>query len=61
MDIIQEQGEVLIKFLKSEGKESIQSLIPFCSRFTLNIICGNYYIIQYEINYTSKNNKNIIH
>ncbi|NP_001165932.1 cytochrome P450 4AB23 [Nasonia vitripennis] len=39
MDITQEQGEKLIKFLQCDGKESVQSLIPFCSKFTLNIIC----------------------
>ncbi|XP_023246853.1 cytochrome P450 4C1-like [Copidosoma floridanum] len=39
MDITEEQGESLIRYLQTDGKESVQSLVPFCSRFTLNIIC----------------------
>lgn len=41
MEITKEQGELAIKELKSTGKETIQDLTSFCSRVTLNIICGN--------------------
>lgn len=42
MEITMEQSDNLVKHLKSEGKESVQSLVPFCSKFTLNIICGKF-------------------
>ena len=41
MDIIEENGERLIQSLKVEG-ESVQSLIPLLTNYTLNVICGKF-------------------
>ncbi|XP_001601822.2 cytochrome P450 4C1 [Nasonia vitripennis] len=38
-DITSEQGERFIEDLKAEGDETIKSLMPLCSNYTLNIIC----------------------
>lgn len=39
MDIIEENSEKVIKSLKSEG-ESVKSLVPLLTNYTLNVICG---------------------
>ena len=41
MDIILEQGDKTVQALKAEG-ESVQSLLPFLAKYTLNVICGKY-------------------
>lgn len=44
LDIINEEGEKCILSLKNEGQETIKSVVPFCSRLTLNVICGKNFI-----------------
>ncbi|XP_058807856.1 cytochrome P450 4C1-like [Phymastichus coffea] len=39
MDITVEQGEQLIQYLSSSGKETVESIFPLISQYTLNIIC----------------------
>lgn len=46
MEITCEQGEKFINALKNEGAEMVKSLLPFCSNFTLNIICGKFLVIK---------------
>ncbi|KAJ8675053.1 hypothetical protein QAD02_010839 [Eretmocerus hayati] len=39
LEITNEQGEALISNMMSQGNETEQDLLPFCSAHTLNIIC----------------------
>ncbi|KAJ8683823.1 hypothetical protein QAD02_019615 [Eretmocerus hayati] len=39
MEITSDEVTKTIRFLNAEGKESIQSLIPFSSEYTLNVVC----------------------
>ena len=40
IEITNENGKKFIEQLKTEGSETTQLLIPLCSKYTLNIICG---------------------
>lgn len=40
MEITNEEVQIMIESLRNEGKENVQSLVQFCSKHTLNIVCG---------------------
>lgn len=46
MDITNEQGKKFIEALRTENRETVQNLMPFCSNYTLHIICGNLFVFD---------------
>ena len=45
MEITNEEAHKCIEYLKAQGKESVQNLQSFCSKYTLKIICGKFTFI----------------
>lgn len=41
LDITSEQSQKMIDTLREKDTEIIEDIVPMCSTFTLNIICGN--------------------
>ena len=42
MEISHEQSRKLVSDVNNMGNEVTIDLLPFCSKYTLNIICGNW-------------------
>ena len=47
IDIFDEQGTSLVKYLKSQGDETVKDIVPLFTKYTLSTICGNNYFYFY--------------
>ncbi len=40
-EMLNEHGDKAVTDIISQGEETVQNLIDFCTDYTLNVICGN--------------------
>lgn len=50
IDITNENADKFVQSLGGGNNETIETLVPLCSNYTLDIICGKYYKLMAYIN-----------